>query len=328
MAENRTTKRGGPATWIMLTGLVIILALVPLLVESMYIIHVAILVYIYVIATSSLRTVAISGQLSLGHAGFMSIGAYTSAILARELSWTPLITMPLGAVATMIVAVIVGFPFSRLKTFYFSMVSLFFGMGILAVNTMFSAHTGGAYGLAGIPPLFFVQSKVPFYFFFLGLAVLSLFLLHRFEHCRIGMSIKAVAQSYQVAASVGINVAGYRVLALAAGCFITGLAGAGYAHYNLVLSQNTFDIVASIYLVIYMIVGGIESFAGPIIGAVILMIIPELFRGLKMLTPYAFAGIVILVVFFFPQGITGIYEHAKTWFKRVQSTEARRNHDS
>ncbi len=304
---------------IMLTGFVIILALVPLVVESMYILHVAILVYIYVIASSSLRTIALSGQLSLGHAGFMSIGAYSSAILAIQLSWTPWITILLGALATMILAVIVGFPFSRLRTFYFSMVSLFFGMGILAVNTVFSTYTGGYYGLAGIPPLFLGLSKAPYYFFFLGLAVLSLFILHRFEHCRIGMSIKAIAQSHEVAASVGINVAGYRVLALAAGCFITGLAGAGYAHYNQVLSQTTFDIVASVYLVIYMIVGGIGSFAGPIIGAVILTIIPELFRGLKMWTPYVFAGIVILVIFFFPEGIIGMYEQGKTWFKQKGS---------
>ena len=188
------------------------------------------------------------------------------------------------------------------------------------LNTVFSDYTGGYYGLAGIPALFLGLSKAPYYFFFLGLAVLSLLLLYRFEHCRIGMSIKAVAQSYEVAASVGINVAGYRVLALAAGCFITGLAGAGYAHYNQVLSQNSFDIVASVYLVIYMIVGGIGSFAGPIIGAVILTIIPELFRGLKMWTPYVFAGIVILVIFFFPEGIIGIYEQGKSWIKRVQRT--------
>jgi branched-chain amino acid transport system permease protein len=328
MAENRTTKKKGPAGWILLTGLVIILALAPVLVKSVYILHVAILVFIYVIATASLRTIALSGQLSLGHAGFMSIGAYISAILAMELSWTPWITMPLGAIATLVVAVLVGFPFSRLRTFYFSMVSLFFGMGILAVNTAFGDYTGGYYGLAGIPALFLGQSKVPYYFFFLGLAVVSLFILHRFEHCRIGMSIKAIAQSYEVAASVGINVAGYRVLALAAGCFITGLAGAGYAHYNQVLSQTTFDVVASVYLVIYMIVGGIGSFAGPIIGAVILTVIPELFRGLKMLTPYAFAIIVILVIFFIPQGIIGIYEQAIKWFKRDEHTEVGMNHDS
>jgi branched-chain amino acid transport system permease protein len=300
---------------VMITALVALLAAIPLLAKSVYILHVLILVYVYVIATSSLRTIAISGQLSLGHAGFMGIGAYTSAVLANQLGWTPWLTMPLGALATMAVAIIVGYPFSRLKTFYFSMVSLFFGIGMLAVSTIFSRFTGGYYGLAGIVPLF-GGSKVPYYFFFLGLTIFSLLVLHRFESCRIGTCLKAVAQSNTVAASVGIDDAGYRVLALAVGCFIAGLAGAGYAHYNLVLSQSSFDLLASINLMVYMIVGGIGSFAGPIVGAVILVIIPELFRDLKMFTPYVFAGVVILVIFLVPQGFVGLYGRIGSRFSK------------
>lgn len=303
---------------IILTALVAFLALVPLMVTSVYLLHIFILVYVYIIATSSLRTIAISGQLSLGHAGFMGIGAYTSAILANELSWTPWITMPLGALATMGVAILVGYPFSRLRTFYFSMVSLFFGIGILAVNTIFSRFTGGYYGLAGIPPLF-AGSKVPFYFFFLGLTVLSLLVLYRFESCRIGTCLKAVAQSHEVASSVGIDEAGYRILSLAVGCFIAGLAGAGYAHYNLVLSQSTFDLLASINLMVYMIVGGIGSFAGPIIGAAVLVIIPEMFRDLKMFTPYVFAGVIILIIFLKPQGLAGLYEKIGARFRKADN---------
>ena len=307
-------KSGGLIKVLMVVGLVAVLAAIPLFVKSIYFLHIIILVYIYVIAASSLRTIAISDQLSLGHAGFMGIGAYTSAVLAKQLGWTPWLTVPLGGVATMVVAIIVGYPFSRLRTFYFSMVSLFFGMGILAVNTIFSRFTGGYYGLAGIPPLF-TGSKVPFYFFFLGLMVLSLLFLYRFESCRIGTCLKAVAQSHEVAASVGIDESGYRVLALAVGCFIVGLAGAGYAHYNLVLSESSFDLLASINLMVYMVVGGIGSFAGPIIGAAVLVVVPEMFRGLKMFTPYVFAGIVILTIFLIPQGLVGIYEKIGFHFK-------------
>ncbi|MBI5601896.1 MAG: branched-chain amino acid ABC transporter permease [Deltaproteobacteria bacterium] len=307
----KTTHRYGWIKAFLLTGLVAILAMIPLMIKSVYLLHIFILVLVYVIAASSLRTIAISGQMSLGHAGFMGIGAYTSAILAKQLEWTPWVTMPLGALAAMVVAIMVGYPFSRLRTFYFSMVSLFFGIGILAINTIFSRFTGGYYGLAGIPPLF-VASKVPFFFFFLGLTVFCLLILYRFETCRIGTSLKAVAQSHAVAASVGINESGYRVLALAAGSFVVGLAGAGYGHYNLVLSHSTFDLVASINLMVYMIVGGMSSFAGPIVGAAILVIIPEMFRDLKMYTPYVFAGVVILIIFLVPQGLVGLYE--KTGF--------------
>ena len=317
----RQSAQSGLTKWILLAGLVLILAGVPLAVKSVYFLRILILVYVSVIATCSLRTIAISGQMSMGHAGFMGIGAYTSALLAKELGWTPWLTMPLGALATMIVAILVGFPFSRLRTFYFSMVSLLFGIAIMGVNTIFGQYTGGIYGLTRVPPLF-TAGSARYYFFFLALTVLSLLLLHRFESCRIGTSLKAVAQSREVAASVGIDETGYRVLALSVGCFMVGLAGAGYAHYNLVLSESSFDLLASINLVAYMMVGGMGSFAGPIVGAVVLASVPELFRGLKMFAPYVFAGIVILVIFLVPQGFVGLYQ--KTAMRFVKSDGGRR----
>jgi branched-chain amino acid transport system permease protein len=290
-------------------------ALVPLFVHSVYYLHILILIFIYIIVTSSLRTIANSGQISLGHASFMGIGAYTSAVLAKQLGWTPWITMPLGGFATMAIAILVGYPFSRLRTIYFSMVSLFFGIGMIAVNTIFSKVTGGYFGLIGIWPLF-GRSKVPYYYFFLGLTLLCLLILHRLENCRIGMSLRAIDQSHEVAASVGINEAGYRVLALAVGCFVAGLAGAGYAHYNLVLSQGSFDLLASINLLVYMMVGGVGSFAGPVIGAAVLIFIPELFRGLKQFTPYVFAGVLLLVIFVMPRGFVGLPAQIKSWINR------------
>ena len=314
MAEGQAVQ-GGKTKWFVLVALVVAMAAVPLFVDSVYVLRIFILVYVSVIATSSLRTIAISGQISMGHAGFMGIGAYSSALLAKHLGWTPWLTMPLGALFTMVIAILVGFPFSRLRTFYFSMVSLFFGIAMIGINTMFSRYTGGHYGLTRIPPLF-TTSSVPYYFFFLGLTVISLFVLHRFESCRIGTSLKAVAQSHDVAASVGIDESGYRVLALAAGCFMVGLAGAAYAHFNLVLSHSSFDLLASINLMVYMVVGGIGSFAGPIVGAAVLVAVPEAFRGLKMYTPFVFAGVVILIIFLIPQGFVGLYERTAMRFMK------------
>jgi branched-chain amino acid transport system permease protein len=293
-------------------GLIVLLLLLPLFIKSSYYIHVFIITLIYIIATSSLRTIAISGQISLGHAGFMSIGAYTAGVISTQLDWTPWVTIPLGGLAAAAVAILVGYPFTRLRAMYFAIVSLLFGMGILAVNSVLKRFTGGAGGLIGIPPLF-VGSKVPYYYFFLGLAVLSLIALYRFENCRIGTTLKAVAQSHLVASSIGINESGYRVLALAVGCFVVGIVGAGYAHYSLVLGHGTFGLLASINLLAYAMVGGIGSFAGPIVGTAILVIIPEVFRGLKQFTPYLFACILIIVVFVMPQGLAGLPEQIKTW---------------
>lgn len=292
--------------------ILIFLCLLPVFIKSYYLLHVFILTFIYIIATSSLRLIATSGQISLGHAGFMSIGAYTAAILAKELGWSPWLTLPLGGLSTMIVAMIVGYPFSRLRLIYFSMVSLFFGIGILAVNQVFDYYTGGFSGMMLIPPLL-GSSKLPYYYFFLGLTLLCLIFMVRFETCRIGLTIKAIAQSHTVASSVGINEAAYRILILSIGCFFAGIAGAGYAHYTLVLTHGTFNLLASINLVIYMLVGGINRFIGPVIGTAVLMILPELFRDLKEYVPFVFSGIMLLVLFVMPDGLAGLPGQIKYW---------------
>ena len=299
------------------TGILAIVLSLPLFIQSRYLIHIFNLTLINIIAASSLRLIAVSGQLSLGHAAFMSIGAYTAGALAKHLGWTPWVTMPLGALTTMAVAVIIGYPFARLRAIYFSMVSLFFGIGVLAVNQVLEKFTGGYAGLIGISPLF-SGSKIANYYFFVGLTVLSLCVLYRIEVCRIGTTLKAVAQSHVVASSVGINEAGYRVLALAVGCFFAGLAGAGYAHYNSVLSHSAFNFLASVNLLVYVLVGGIGSFAGPIIGTAVLIIIPELFRMLKGFVPFIFAAIMILVIFVMPQGLAGLPGQIGSWVEGLR----------
>jgi len=290
---------------------VVILAFLPIFVKSPYTYHILILTFVYITATSSLRTLAISGQVSMGHAAFMSIGAYTSAVLARYVGWSPWLTMPLGALATMLVAVLVGFPFSRVRTIYFSMVSLFFGIGILSINSIFGKYTGHINGMIGIPPLF-IGSRIPYYFFFLALMVVCLIVLWRFETCRIGVCLKAIDQSREVAASIGISETKFRVLAMGVSCFVVGLVGAGYAHYNMVISYSSFNLSASINMLVYMLIGGIVSFAGPIIGTAVLFMIPEIFRQLKEYTPFLFAGILILVVFVMPQGVVGLFDQIRS----------------
>ena len=293
----------------------VILALLPVILRSPYHYHIFILAFVYITATASLRTLATSGQISMAHAGFMSVGAYVSAMLALYMGLSPWLTMPLGAFAAMLVAVLVGFPFARVRTIYFSMVSLFFGIGILAVYSLFGKYTGHRNGLIGIPSLF-GYSKLPYYYFFLLMMVVCLFILWRFESCRIGMCLKAIQQSHEVAASVGINETKFRVLALGVSSFVVGLIGAGYAHYNMVLSYSSFDLMASINMLVYMLIGGIGSFAGPIIGAGVLFMLPEVFRDLKEYTPFMFAAILLLVVFCMPKGLVGLADQITALLKR------------
>ena len=317
---NRNRETGKTLSY---TGLIILLLIAPLFIGSYYI-HLAILVFIYVILTSSLRTIYISGQLSLGHAAFMGIGAYTSAILAKQLGWTPWGTIPIGGLAAMIAAILIGYPFSRLRAIYFSMGSLFLGIMIIALIGVFPKLTGHYTGLVGISPLFGF-SKVPYYYFFLVLTFLTLLVLYRIEHSRTGMTLKAVAQSHLAASSIGINEGAARILALGVGCFFAGIAGAGYAHYTTFLSPPTFGLMPSIYLLIYLLVGGTASFAGPIIGATVLFLIPHIMGGLKGFAPFVLAGTLIVVIFLIPQGIVSLPEQIKSWIIKLYEQRVPKN---
>ena len=286
-------------------ALAIFLAFVPSLVDSPYLVHVLILTFIYTIVSVSLRTIAISGQFPLAHGAFMGIGAYLSAMAAVWLGWSPWLGIPLSALCTAGIGMLFGYPFSRLRSLYYAMGSLFFGVGVMQIVSAGGTWTGGASGMPGIPALF-GASRVPYYYFFLALCCLSLLALYRFEYSRIGVNLKAIAQSHFVASSVGINEGWYRILAVGFGCFFAGLAGAAYAHYSRVISPASFDLTATLWLVMYVLIGGINSFAGPIIGTAILVLIPEFFRGLKMYSPYISAGILLLVVYLAPAGLAGL----------------------
>jgi branched-chain amino acid transport system permease protein len=298
-----------------LAGLVVIIALLPLFLTSPYMLHILILTFIYTIAAVSLRTIVISGQFPLAHAAFMGIGAHAAGMAARWLGWSPWLTMLLGALVAMGIGMLIGYPFARLRALYYAMGSLFFGIGVIYIIYAGGVWTGGYSGLVGIPPLLpTATSKVPYYYFFMGLTLVSIIALYRFEFSRIGTNLKAIAQSYLVASSVGINEGWYRILAVGVGCFFVGLAGAGYAHYNLVLAGSSFNFLATLWLVMYVLIGGIESFAGPIIGTFILILIPEFFRDLKIYSPFISAGILLIVVYLMPQGLVGLPQLIRSRF--------------
>jgi branched-chain amino acid transport system permease protein len=307
--------RGGRSGKILAIGLLVgLTALIPAFLDSPYVLHIMILIFIYTVASVSLRTITVSGQFPLAHGAFMGIGAYLTGMAAKFLGWSPWFTIPAAAVVTAAIGMFVGLPFSRLRALYYAMGSLFFGIGVLRIVYAFGDVTGGYVGLVGLPPLL-TGSKVAYYYLFLAMALFSICALYRFEFSRIGTNLKAIAQSHLVASSVGINEAFYRILAVGVGCFFAGLAGAGYAHYNRVISPSSFDFMATMWLVMYVLIGGIDSFAGPIIGTFVLILIPELFRDLKMYAPFISAVILGIVVYLMPQGVAGLLKVVIPWRK-------------
>jgi branched-chain amino acid transport system permease protein len=286
-------------------GFLVVLCLLPIFTSSSYTLHILILTFIYTITTVSLRTITTSGQFPLAHGAYMGVGAYAAGMASRWLGWSCWITIPSAALFTAALGILIGYPFSRLRTLYYAMGSLFFGLGVIQVIYALGDWTGGYSGFTGVHPIF-TGSKVPYYYFSLGLAVACTAALYRFEFSRIGTNLKAIHQSHEVASSVGINEAWYRVMVVGMGCFFAGLSGAVYAHYNLVISAASFNLGATLGLFMGVLVGGIDSFAGPVIGTFILTLFPEFFRDLKTYSPFVSAAILLIAVYLMPQGLVSL----------------------
>ena len=304
-----------------LGALLLVLLVLPLFVTQPYLVHILIMIGINVLLATSLRFIATSGQLSLAHAGMMSVGAYTSALLVMKGGLSVWIAMPLAGIAAMILAVLVGFPFVRLKGIYFTMVTLFLSEFIRLIAQQWKSLTGGPSGILDIPRpgaitipgLFNVDfaSKADYYYFILILVLVCLLLLYALESSRIGMTLSSVRQSDSLAESLGMDAAGFRVLAFGIGGFFAGVSGAFYVHYLSAANPDSFGFLLSTYVLMYMVVGGMRRFSGPIIGAVILTIVPEVAGGLREYEPFVFAAILLLIIFFLRDGVVSLPERIR-----------------
>ena len=325
---SRWKKLAKPAVY---TVLIVIFFLIPLFIKGAYSLHVLILAGISIILTSSLRTIATTGQMSLSHAGFMAIGAYTSALLVTKLGLSSWAALPLGGIASALIALLVGYPFVRVKRVYFTMLTLFMGEVIRLAIMEWRDFTGGTSGLLNIPPpdslsffgLFNItfDSKVPYYYFVLVLVLITLLILYRIESSRIGRTLLSIQQSDFVAESVGINVTSFKVLAWCVGCFFAGIAGSFYAHFVRNLTPGSFGVLQAIYVVVYMVVGGRRRFYGAILGAFLLTILPEIFRVLKEYEPFVFVGILFIIIFLLPGGLVDLPQLVRARIRKYREVE-------
>ena len=304
-----------------LAVIALILVALGLVLDSAYLLHLLIIVMMNVVLASSLRLINLSGQLSLAHGGMVTVGAYTAALLVVKMgvsSWLALLAAGLMAA---VVSCLVGFPFTRLKGIYFTMVSIFFVQIITLVVQEWRSLTGGASGMYGIPrPDGFLGitfgSKTSFYYLMLALTLGSLVVLWGVERSRIGMTFRGIQQADSLAESVGVNTMGYKVAAFTIGGFFAGLMGGFYVQYVSALDPTAFAFLFTIYILIYMIVGGAGSFIGPIIGATFLTVLPEVARPLESYMPFVFAAILILVIFLMPEGLVGLPQRVRSVFPR------------
>ncbi len=320
MSKNNTS-------YIILGAILILVAIIPVLSPGVYYLHVLILMMMYIVLSSSLRLINLTGQLSLAHAGMLLIGSYTSTLLVMKAGFSSWLALLLSGVVAAAVSAFLCSAFVKLKGIYFTMVTIFAGSIISLIIYQWSSLTNGASGIFSIPrpdPIVIpgilnitFNTKVPFYYLILILMLICLVIMWFIEHSRIGMTFRAVQQSESLSKSVGVNTTFYKVAAFSLGCFFSGLMGGFYSQYINTIDPVTFGFSFMIYTLIYMLVGGKGSFIGPIIGTIILSLLPEFARPLKNYEPFLFALILVTVIFLMPEGLVGLPGRVKNLYRRV-----------
>jgi len=287
-------------------GVLLVAALALPWLGSDYYVHLLALVFINVILAASLRPSLTCGQLNIGHSGFMCVGAYTSALLAKHWGVPFELSLLSGAVVAALVGLAIGFPSLRLRGVYFAMVTVAFVEVIRLIAQIWVPLTRGMSGLSGIPKPnllgMTLVSKTSQYYLALGLMVITLVILWRLERSRLGLIWKSIGMADHLAQSLGVNIANHKLLAFVIGCFFAGVAGAFYAHFIRFLFPPEFGFLVATNILVYNYVGGRGHFAGAIVGAIFLSLLSEPFRGSAYETIF-FSIAMLLTILFLPGGI-------------------------
>ena len=302
-------------------GLVCLLLLIPLFVANNFYLHVIIMMCINIIMAVSMWLLATTGLLSFGQAGFMFIGAMASTLLVKNLGWPFWVCIPLAGTVALLVGLAVGRVCIHIRGAQFFMVTMAFGELIRGIFAYFKNPFGGWYGILHIPPpephsLFTSLNKVWFYYLAISLMLITCWVIYRLSRSRIGMIYWSLRESQILADSIGVNARRFKLQAFLVAAFFAGIAGTYYAHYTSYISPLVFTVQMSLSVLVFVVVGGMWSFAGPIVGATTLTLVPEFFRATGVYQMLIFGLILVFAILFMPRGIVGfLQEKVLPWMR-------------
>ena len=245
-----------------------------------------------------------AGQLTLGNAAFMAIGAYTSALLGRHLGAPFPLALAAGAVAAAALAAPLGLTVFRLRGVYLAIATLAFGE-VVRVILLATPITGRGQGLNGIPP------KTELWHIYLSLAVVA-YVLWRVQGSIAGRAWAAIREDEVAAASQGIAVRRYKLAAFVLGALLAAWAGGLSAHVTFSIDPNDFAFTKAVQILVFAVVGGIPNVVGPILGATAFTALPELLRPFKDYRDIFQGAILLAVIIYLPRGIVTLAELRKT----------------
>jgi branched-chain amino acid transport system permease protein len=301
-------------------GILLFLLVLPYLLPNPFYVHIVVMMAIFAILGGAWNIISgYAGQLSLGHAAFFGTGAYVSTLLVNATGTSPWITIWLGGVVALVLSLPMGFICFRLQGPYFTIATIGLAEALRLLVLHFREITNGAQGLTvpykgNAPWLLQFDSKMPYYYIALALAIAVLLLTRRMERSRLGHYLVAIGQNQDAAEALGIDSARAKRRALMLSAFLTGMAGVFYAQYTYVIHPDgAFGLGLSIQIALVAIVGGVGTILGPAIGAVILelfiqstqILFAGQYPGLELMV---YGALLVGIILWRPRGVFPLFQ--------------------
>jgi len=311
--------------------LVAVVLLSPLAVHEGYLLNVLVFVGIHTMLALALNLLlGYAGQISLGHAGFFGLGAYLSGILTATHGINPWLAMGIAATIVTLLAFVVGFPVLKLKGHYLAMATLGLGIIIYIVFNEAVGLTGGPSGLSGIPNLsvggFIFDNDLKNYYLIWTFALISMGLSLNLVHSRIGRALRAIHDSEVAARVMGVNARLLKVQIFALSAGLSAVAGSLYAHTMTFVAPASFGFNFSVELVTMVIIGGLASIYGSLLGAALLTVLPELLRAFQDYDIIVYGTLLIVMTMYMPgglvKGVPNLLAAVRTRLKRSPTANA------
>lgn len=300
--------------------LIVAAMFLPLILNNTYYVTMFCLALIYMIVAFGLNFITgMTGQMNLGTAGIFCMGAYTSALLTTKTSCSPWLGLIAVVAVGLLVGIGLGYPSLRLKGVYLSLTTIAFGEIVRQLVNNMTDFTSGAQGVRNIPKLnlfgYVLDTKLKMYYFLLALVVIFGFVSYRIIHSKWGRVFIAVRDNIDAVDACGISSAKIKILAFTLAAVFGTFAGGIYAHYSGYINPSTFTLNLSVSFVVMVMVGGSGTLMGPILGAIIVSMLPELLRFMGNYYQITYYTLVLLCTIFVPGGICNLRlgkKHSKT----------------
>jgi branched-chain amino acid transport system permease protein len=310
------------SNWYVKLLIVVACLVIPLVVQSNYAMRVIIYIGLYIVLALGLNVVmGFTGLLNIGHAAFYAVGAYTTAILMVKYGMSFWLTIPLGMFFGVLLGIILGFPTLRVRDDYLAIVTLGFGQIVYIVANNWMGLTRGPRGIPGIPAprigfsdwQIVIESYSAYYYLILLFVFITIYACVRIRDSRVGLAWMAIREDEDVAAVMGINLVFYKTLAFGFSAALGALAGSFFAVFQSFVSPNSFTILESVIIITIPILGGLGSIHGTIIGAIIMIGVPEIFRAASEYRMVMMGAFMVVMMVVKPQGLFGKKLYQQTY---------------